>query len=680
MVCDAYSDSKGLHRKLSPLLPTAAGRSRTIDIAGKRFAGLNVEYSGFQSQAMAHVEEEVQPAENHSLETALGPLVPRAHSVSPYAIPSQLENNNFPHDTKVALPPASKASAERKHSRASTPVVESHIKLKFERCQSSGRMPVKAAAASRPQCKTDPLEAFDKEESKILNIVRCQQTTVLAFSEMNSYTDGDLTISLRELSYWLPINLPRLNNLMATKLAIKNAHKISNFQESRARSREQLLSKMLSSKKDVKKDSLDMNEIPSFLQNLLAYHRVLNLVSRIDPSGELKLTKLEVFLFLKSIRISSSSESGKGLLAKIDASGSISFAEMCRISFDLGFFSFEVNDAIVRLSSSWNFDIQKPEPKPPIVRKIKSHEEVFSEMQTKILKQTRAQDVMSASIVPYMVKSRLREIKQRQMSSSLSGNMSASPLTSCQASNGIFTNAGALAPKPCGNISSLWGQGSTPRQINSQTSTSLMISPSIASRTQRSFEQGSILDSRRQNPLYIDTENGETIYDMPVHKFDEYMKLCPMAQEPFKRVINQPELNPLAFATSRTPRLYGVHTPRPGVVRRDFVCSSVSNTFFHNADINLRRQYRPCTAGSLRPGRNSAKEESNMPGWCFGAVPWNGKSTELPKYSGDIGYFEPNQYKKRLEEGKTQAHAWTATGNGETLLSTKIKAAKFDIA
>jgi hypothetical protein len=634
----------------------------------------------FQSQAMAHFKEEVQPAGNNSLEAA---FAPRAHSVSPYAVPSQLENNNVPLNTKKAILPISKASVETKHSRASTPLVESRIKLKFDRCQSSGGISIKAAAASlRPQCKTDPLLVFEREESKILNIVCCQQTTVLAFSEMNSYTDGDLTISLRELSYWLPIHLPRLNNLMATKLAIKNAHKIRNFQDSRARSKEQLLSKILSSKNAVKKDSLDLDEIPSFLQNLLAYHRILNLVSGIDPSGEFKLTKLEVFLFLKSIRMPSSSESGKGLLAKIDASGSISFAEMCGISFDLGFISFEVNDAIVRLSSSWDFDIQEPPPRPPVVRKIKSHEEVFSEMQSKILKQTRAQDVMSASIVPYMVKSRLRELKQRQRSSSLPGNLSASPLTSCKA--GSFTNAGTTASKPSsGNISTLWGQGSTPRQISSQISAaSLMISPSFASRTQRSFEQGSILDSRRQNPLYIDTENGETIYDMPVHKFDEYMKLCPMAQEPFKRVIDQPELNPLAFATSRTPRLYGVHTPRPGVVRRDFVCSSLSNTFFHNVDINLRRQYRPCTAGTLRPSRNSAKEaqEPNMPGWCFGAVPWNGKSTELPKYSGDIGYFEPNQYTKRLDHGKTKAHLWTATNNGESLLSTKIKTAKLDIA
>jgi hypothetical protein len=596
---------------------------------------------------MSQLQEEVERGEQGS-KSAVGP---QAYNVSPYVLQSQLDINNSPLDTKASIFPISKTTS----AHTSTPIHRSHSKLKSEKVKSSDGKSIKVVAASlRSRCKTeaDFVQAFEREESKILNIVRCQKTTVLAFSQMNSYTDGDLTISLRELSYWQSIALPKLDNLKATKLAIKNARSIRYSQESLAGSRDLILAKMASPKCDVKKLSVDLDEIPSFLQNLLAYHRILNLVSSIDPSSDLKLTKLEIILFLKSIRMSSSSEIGKGLIAKIAASGSISFAELCRISFDLGFVSLDIKDSISQLSRSWDFHMQKPAPKPPIVRRIKSHDEVFAEMQSKILKQTRDQDTMSASIVPYMVKSRLHKIKQRQRQQSLSADVSVSAL------------AGLSKSQLCGTIGALWGQGDTPR--NSQSSAiSLMTSPTIASRTQRSFEQGSVMDSRRKNPLYVDTQNGETIYDMPVYTFDEYMKHCPIADEPFKRIVDQQELNPLAFATSRTPRLYGLHTHRPGVVRRDFFCSSQSNTFFHNVDINIRRQYRPCTAGSVRPLQNSSKEAEDyiMPGWCFGAVPWNGKSTELPKYSGDIGYFEPNQFKKRFNPGKSQVHLWTATSN-----------------
>jgi hypothetical protein len=515
---------------------------------------------------------------------------------------------------------------------------------------------VSEVISSRSQTRiwTDPTQEFQKEEAKILSIIRSQISTTAAFAEMNSYVDGDYTISLRELSMWLPINFPRLNNSIALKLAIKNAKRLQFLQEQQAGSRDALLTKLRSPQQDQRKIELELEELPSFLENLLAFHRIAKLVSSIDPSGELKLTKLEVYGFLTAIRISSSSEIGKGLVQKIGKSSCLSFEELCRISFDMGFLSHDVRNANNQLSREWDFNTQKPDPVPPPVRRIKSHQEVQSEVQAKILKQTRSQDVMSTSIVPYMVKSRLRAIKHRhQHLAHLSESSTSSVASSCVSSLGRYesSNIQSTRPNSANKMTSLWKHGNTPRQsVLHHSPFSLNGDSSLLSRTQRSFEQGSILDTRRQNPLYIDTQNGETIYEMPVMSSTEYMKYCPIAQEVFKRIVNQPEHNPLAFATSRTPRLYGVHTSKPGVMRRDFVCTPQTDTFFHNVDINTRRQYRPCTAGSLENLRAFDERTTEpKPSWCFGAVPWNGKSTDLPKYSGDIGFFEPNQFKKRFD-------------------------------
>lgn len=508
------------------------------------------------------------------------------------------------------------------------------------------------SSRSQTEIRTDPTQEFQKEEAKILSIVRSQISTTAAFAEMNSYVDGDCTISLRELGMWLPINLPRFNNAIALKLAIKSAKRLQFLQEQQAGSRDALLTKLSPPEQDQRKIELELEELPSFLENLLAFHRIAKLVSSIDPSSDLKLTKLEVYRFLTAIRVSSSSEIGKGLIHKIGKSSCLSFPELCRISFDLGFVSNDIRDANNQLSREWDFNTKKPDPVPPPVRRIKSHKEVQSEVQAKISKQTRSQDIMSTSIVPYMVKSRLRAIKQRHQHLAHLSESSTSSVASCVSSLGRYesSNIQSTRPNSANKMTSLWKHGNTPRQsVLHHSSFSLNGDSSLLSRTQRSFEQGSILDTRRQNPLYIDTQNGETIYEMPIMSSKEYMKYCPIAQEVFKRIVNRPELNPLAFTTSRTPRLYGVHTSKPGVMRRDFVCSSQTDTFFHNVDINTRKQYRPCTAGSLENLRTFDERKTELKPWCFGAVPWNGKSTDLPKYSGDIGFFEPNQFKKRFD-------------------------------
>ncbi len=544
-------------------------------------------------------------------------------------------------------------------------------------------IPAKYSCASKTEIKnaTDPTEDFAKEESKILSIVGSQSTTVQAFAAMNSYIDGDAVISIRELSTWLPINFPKLNNTEAMKLAIRNSTHLQVKNEEKSGSKDILLAKIGHPLNEDRKSDLEIDEIPSFLENLLAYHRIAKLVFRIDPSGELKLTKLEVFLFLKAIKMASTTEVAKGLIAKISKSGSVSFPELCRISFDLGFTSLEIRNANNDLACAWNFTFEMPKPRAPPKRRIKSHNEVRSEMHSKIVSQTRSQDAMASSILPYMVKSRLRAIKQRQreashcfdeLSSSSFQTVVGSMDAACQETS---------RPNSAGHINSLWKRGNTPRQIISQKIPfSKDIESSLISRTQRSFEQGSILDSRRQSPLFIDTQNGQSIYDIPILSSREYMKHCPIGQVAFKRIVEQQEVNPLAFTTSRTPRLYGVHTQTPGIVRRDFDCSSQTEAFFHNADFNIRRQYRPCTAAKLQTSKNEMANTNNLQksSWCFGAVPWNGKSTELPKYSGDIGFFEPNQFKKRFDAESIQM--WSGTPHsGHLLNTTKIKMAKLNI-
>jgi hypothetical protein len=157
---------------------------------------------------------------------------------------------------------------------------------------------------------------------------------------------------------------------------------------------------------------------------------------------------------------------------------------------------------------------------------------------------------------------------------------------------------------------------------------------------------------------------------------------CPIRQQVFKRIVDRQEINPLAFATSRTPRLYGVHTSRPGIVRREFDCSSRTESFFHNADINNRRQYRPCTAQMPESRKKADASSQNLckPDWSFEAVPWNGKSTDLPKYSGDIGFFEINQFKKRFETVMKNMQMWSEPDrNGNLLSTTKIETAELNI-
>jgi hypothetical protein len=534
------------------------------------------------------------------------------------------------------------------------------------------------ASKSQSKFTLDPTQDFEKEELKLLSIVRSQQSTVDAFAAMNSYTDGDSIISLRELSSWLPIQFPRFNNTTALKLAIKSATRLHVLDESRAGSKDILLAKMRPPKEDDRKVVLELDELPSFFENLLAYNRISKFVASIDPTGELKLSKLEVFLFLQAIKVSSKSEVGKGLVEKVNNFGSVSFPELCRISFDLGFTSFEIRNARNQLARVWNFCIEKPEPEAPPMRRIKLHEEVQSEMRSKIVFQTRLQDAMSSSIMPYMVKSRLRAIKNRCHNSSKLAELSSSSI-STMGSAGIAPSR----PTSAGHISALWKTGNTPRETISQKAPlSTNNASSIMSRTQRSFEQGSVLDIRRLNPLYIDTQNGQTIYDMPVLSSREYMDHCPIRQEVFKRIVDQQEINPFAFTTSRTPRLYGVHTSTPGIVRREFDCSSRTESFFHNADINIRRQYRPCTAERLETGKSNAarKQNSPKPNWCYGAVSWNGKSTDLPKYSGDIGFFETNQFKKRFETDTHSVQMWLEPAhNGNLLNTTKIKPAKLNI-
>jgi hypothetical protein len=169
---------------------------------------------------------------------------------------------------------------------------------------------------------------------------------------------------------------------------------------------------------------------------------------------------------------------------------------------------------------------------------------------------------------------------------------------------------------------------------------------------------------------------------MPVLSSADYMQYCPIGAEVLKRVVDQPEVNPLAFKTSRTPRLYGVHCSKPGITRREFFASSQSNPFFHNVDINIRRQYRPCTAGSLQESikNNTAKSGQNIkPDWCFGCVPWNGKSSELPKYSGDIGFFEKNTFKQRFDTDIENIHLWTTEVDNNLLGAPKIMTAKLNV-
>jgi hypothetical protein len=543
---------------------------------------------------------------------------------------------------------------------------------------------VQASTFQKPQRGelADPTREF---ELKILDIVRSQQDTIFVFDCMNSYVDGDNTISIRELSVWLPIKLSRLDNVAALKLAIKNAQKLPCIQESKAGSRDSLLAKLVPPPKDDRKKNLELEELPSFFENLLAYHRIAKIVSSIDPSGLLQLTKLEIFLFLKAIGISSSSEIGKGLIQKVNHSGCITFLELCRISYDLGFSSTEIRQSIINLSKVWDFSIEKPRPRPPLVRRIKPHDEVQKEMHKKILQQTRRQDSFSAAVVPYMVKSRLREIKQRQCSRLNSADASASSVISHRSIKEHVTiiSGNSERPNSAGKTCALWKQGSTPRHIHQQKSSFTLFSePSLVSLTQRSFEQGSILDTRRQNPLFIDVENGQTIYDMPVLSSADYMQYCPIGAEVLKRVVDQPEVNPLAFKTSRTPRLYGVHCSKPGITRREFFASSQSNPFFHNVDINIRRQYRPCTAGSLQESikNNTAKSGQNIkPDWCFGCVPWNGKSSELPKYSGDIGFFEKNTFKQRFDTDIENIHLWTTEVDNNLLGAPKIMTAKLNV-
>ncbi len=523
-----------------------------------------------------------------------------------------------------------------------------------------------------------PTKIFEKEELKILSIIGSQQATVDVFAAINSYTDCDSVISIRELSTWLPIQFPRFGNTTALKLAIKNAAHLQHKNEMISGSKDLLLAKMRPRMNEQRKINLEIHELPIFFENLLAYNRIANLLSRIVPNPELKLTKLELYSFLKATNVASNSQVAQGLLAQISNAGSVSFAEMCRISFDLGFMSLDIREANNRLSHEWDSNIEKPKPRHPPVRKIKSHNEIQSEMHSKIVSQTRCQDAMSSSVMPYMVKSRLRIIKQRQKK-----KCSSLAELSCSSFESHFSvvdvaSAATSRPNSAGRITSLWKRGSTPRDFILQNNMSS--ESSLISRTQRSIEQGSNIDTRRSNPLYIDTQNGQTVYDIPVLSAEEYLKHCPMGQDVFKRIVDQQGVNPFAFTTSRSTRLYGVHTSRPGIVRPDFDCSFETNKFFHNVDINIRRQYRPCTAAKLQTSTNDTTKTNivRKPSWCIGAVPWNGKSTELPKYSGDIGFFEPNVFQKRFDIENIQL--WSGTARSGHLLNTpKIKTTKLNI-
>ena len=95
------------------------------------------------------------------------------------------------------------------------------------------------------------------------------------------------------------------------------------------------------------------------------------------------------------------------------------------------------------------------------------------------------------------------------------------------------------------------------------SSAALFTPSSLFSRTQRSFEQGSVLGSRRQRPLFVDTENGQTVNDIPLLSCSERLNSLPYAEEAFKLTAERPGLNPFAFSTSRTPRLYGCILPNP---------------------------------------------------------------------------------------------------------------------
>jgi hypothetical protein len=348
----------------------------------------------------AGVQEVETGVEKHGSELQMPTVFP----VSPYALHSSAESptimQRIPVAKTIISTPAIIPARHDLRGPAAAKCVKYEPKLK-----AVVKMVSSSATSARLQKKNEanPTLEFQKEESKMLAIVCSQESTTAAFVQMNSFADGDSTISLRELGVWLPIYLPRLDNAFALKLAIKNAKKLRCLQESRVGTRELLLAKLHPPDKDEKKGSVEIEELPSFFLNLLAYHRIAKLVSAIDPSGELKLTRLEVFLFLSAIRVSSSSEIGKGVIQKVGKTGCISFAELCRISLELGFVSFCLHESNAQLASKWDFSMKQPDPKPPIVRRIKTREEVRSEMLSKILKQTRDQDLMSSSVVPYMV-------------------------------------------------------------------------------------------------------------------------------------------------------------------------------------------------------------------------------------------------------------------------------------
>ncbi len=518
--------------------------------------------------------------------------------------------------------------------------------------------------SARPQSFVHPTEEFKQEEAKILTIVDSQQSVTAAYVELSAFSSpSNDCVGLRELSAWLPIKFSTLNNKVAIRLALKNAKKLQYLQDSKATSKELLWIKLRPPPKDDRKVVLELEDIPSFLENLIAYHRIAKLVSRIDPSGELKLSKLEIFLFLKAISVSFDCQIGKGLAKKVEK-GSVSFSELCRISFDLDFTSLDIRDKNNALSQSWNFTIEKPRAKEVPLRKIKSHDEVSSQMQFKIRNQTRSQDAMASTTLPYMIKSRLRQKKHQLYDHSPQAESSSSSIASGISSFGRIGSTSSFSTRPnsASKATGLWKQGNTPREPSHiPSSYAALVTPSsLFSRTQRSFEQGSVLDSRRQRPLFVDTENGQTVYDIPLLSCSERMNSLPYAEEGFKLIEERPGLNPFAFSTSRTPRLYGLHTSKPVTTRRAFAPVPQLGMFFHNADINTRKQYRPCTAGSLQSSRKCDQENKLKPkNWCSGGVPWNGKSTELPKYSGDIGFFEANQFKKRFETDMGNRHLWT---------------------
>ena len=525
-----------------------------------------------------------------------------------------------------------------------------------------------AASSARSLSKevVHPADEFKQEEAKILAIIDTQQSVMAVYAEISAYSAGsNACISLRELSAWLPIKLSTLRNTRAINLAFKNAKRLQYLQESKVAAKELLLIKLRPPVHGDRKLFLELEELPSFLENLIAYHRIAKLVERLDPSPDLQLSKLEIYLFLKAIGLSFDCEIGKGVIQKVEASGRISFPELCKISFDLGFTNLEIRDKYNALSKVWNFDIEKPVPKEPLVKAIKTHEEVRSRMRRKIRNQTRSQDVMASTVLPYMIKSQLRQKKQMLRDLSPQAESSSSSIASGVSGVGrIGTSSGSSTrPNSAGIGASLWKHGNTPRETPVPICSAALMTPtSLFSRTQRSFEQGSILDSRRQSPLFVDTENGETVYDIPSLSYSERLKHCPIAKEVFKRIVDRPGLNPFAFSTSRTPRLYGLHTSKPGITRREFICVPPSDSFFHNCDINLRKSYRPCTAGSLQSSAKTDADVENKlkPSWCSGGVPWNGKSTELPKYRGDIGFFEPNQFKKRFDTDMGNRHLWAA--------------------